>query len=86
VDEPVAFAKVDSDSPGPASVADLLLEVARIEWLALARENETKVDCAAERVLAMRRDVVPFLPEHLVPLGTAVSADELDASAEMVVR
>ncbi len=39
-----------------------------------------------ERVLAVRRDVVPLLAKHFVSLEAAVTTDELDASPRMIVR
>ena len=40
----------------------------------------------AEGVLAVGRDVVALLPEHLVELGAPVAADELDAGGRVGAR
>src|SRR5579872_4127998 len=70
VDEPVVLRRVDADPSAPAEVPDLALDLARLERRVLVGRHDAKVACVAERVLAVRRHVVPLLAEHFVEFRT----------------
>src|SRR5262245_41301674 len=60
------------DATFPPELQDLALHLSGGE------ADDAKVDRVAERRLAMRRNAVPLLAEHLVQLGTAIARYELE--------
>src|SRR5260221_9523319 len=84
MDEAVVLCRVHADPAAPTEVANLALYVARIEREGLPLGDDAEVARVAERVLAMRRDVVPLLAQHLVELGATVAADELDPRSDVL--
>src|SRR5262249_27225068 len=80
VDEAIATPVVATDPAAPRDRLELLHD---LFW---ALPFDANVDRLAERMLAVRRDVMALLAHHLVPLGAAVAGDELDSSPRVSGR